>query len=293
MDQNNIDQFVMDYRTFLERYAPVIPMRQIETKTDVDKPIKNNNMTTLRKPKFSFNENWIHARLVDELSSKINIILTDMKITQDSLAQDILFNPAWISLVKNKQYSRISSSKVLELAISFGITIDGFHYKDYIHLVEWNKVGYAAKLYEKSLIAISDLDDTKSITDARTAPILFSDDVNNNIWENKEVENLSLSELAEKNKDKQFNLKDSLEKVEPKEYMPASPIKKEKNDKKEKNNMIEMDIKIRVDNENTLQEFLKIMAKAFDMSRQIGQPLNNMYIGKDRNEITVTTKYVQ
>lgn len=111
------DQFVMDYGTFLTRYAPVNNLNN------------KKEMTTVKK--------WIEITpkqkeiLIERLSLLLIWLVKEKKLQAKEIAMRLGFPGSDLSLIKNKKISMISDWKVVLLAVSFGIGIDEpDHYLD-------------------------------------------------------------------------------------------------------------------------------------------------------------------
>ena len=90
---DNDDSCVMNYQEFLDKYAPQVPFIQKPSLSSnaniiIDKPIKKKKMSNEHKKQFTFplSDISIHDRLVDEISERINIILTALKISQAEIS---------------------------------------------------------------------------------------------------------------------------------------------------------------------------------------------------------------
>jgi hypothetical protein len=239
MMPDETDPCVMDYNTFLGKYAPdtshapivrrvsdeLVPATDM---TEKQEPIKHNIMTTER---FVFENAETKKQLVDMMAEMIIAIVDDLKCKQREMADKIKVNQAYISFVKTKSYSLLSDTVVKDMAVSFMIKTDTFDWREFANESDTSEL--AGMIYEDSLLKMIEKKGGfhEEIQNA-SQPAEIKDPEANGMNEHSpenitqsplktlaEMEDLNSTETIDspdikRIKDRKFSFKDNVEKIE-------------------------------------------------------------------------------
>ena len=123
-------QFVMDIGSFLNRFVPVIPSKNLvrDIKQTIDNKIKINNI--MKNNKISGAKYKLDLKtkisLIDKISSILIFIMNESSTTAKEMTEITGIPGCYLSVAKNKKYDKISSFMTAIIAASFNVCVEGF-----------------------------------------------------------------------------------------------------------------------------------------------------------------------